>query len=326
MARHGCSSGQTIGLVEFDSYLSADVRDFLEIAGFPAAQIGQLSNVHVSGGAQRGANENEVLLDIDTVLTVAPGADVVVYDAPFNGSASFQAMFNAMINGGVSIISNSWAYCEDQTTLADVESIDAILQAAAASGISVFNGSGDHGATCLDGSANTIGVPADAPHGTAVGGTSLGHRSGQHRTAAKRGGTRPAPSPPGGQGGFGVSRFFARPDYQNGFTSASMRSVPDVAINADPATVGMMICESGAGGCPSGLLYGGTSFAAPLWAAFTARLNQSLGVNVGAVNEALYPLADTAAFHDAASMGGDFAHVGLGSGDFDVMHLPSRRR
>jgi kumamolisin len=253
-------SGQTIGLVEFDNYLRTDVEDFLEIAGLPAAQIDRLSNVHVNGGTPRGASESEVLLDIDTVLAVAPGANVVVFDAPFSGATSFQTMFNAMIDNGVSIISNSWAYCEDQTTMADVQSIDSILQTAAASGISVFNGSGDNGSTCLDGAANTIGVPADAPHGTAVGGTSANTGAGDIY-AGETWWNSAAASPPGGQGGYGVSRFFSRPAFQNGFTSSSFRSVPDVAINADPATAGLMICQASSGGCPNGLLYGGTSFA-----------------------------------------------------------------
>src|SRR6202043_3597325 len=111
-----------------------------------------------------GASQDEVLLDIDTIIGTAPGAKVIVYDGPFGGAGSFQSIFNAMINGGVDIISNSWAYCEDQTTLADVQSIDAILQTAAASGISAFTGSGDHGSTCLDGKANTVHVPASSPH------------------------------------------------------------------------------------------------------------------------------------------------------------------
>ncbi len=313
-------SGQTIGLVEFDSYLRTDVQDFLEIAGLPAAQINRLTNVHVNGGAQRGASESEVLLDIDTVLAVAPGANVVVYDAPFSGATSFQTMFNAMIGNGVSVISNSWAYCEDQTTLADVESIDSILQTAAASGISVFNGSGDSGSTCLDGAANTIGVPADAPHGTAVGGTSANTAAG-NIYAGETWWNSAAASPPGGQGGYGVSRFFPRPAFQDGFTTSSFRSVPDVAINADPATAGLMICQASHGGCPNGLLYGGTSFAAPLWAALHARLVQVLGEDLGDANQALYPLASTPAFHNAASMGSDFAHVGLGSADFGRAYL-----
>lgn len=316
----GAGSGQTIGLVEFDSYDTTDVADFLEIAGLPASLIGQLGNVHLNGGAPRGAGESEVLIDIDTVLAIAPGANVLVFDAPFSGATSFQTMFSAMMDHSVSIISNSWAYCEDQTTQADVESIDSILQTAVASGISVFNGSGDSGSTCLDGSANTIGVPADAPHGTAVGGTSANTAAGDIY-AGETWWNSAAASPPGGQGGYGVSRFFARPAFQNGFTSSSFRSVPDVAINADPATVGLMICQATQGGCPSGLLYGGTSFAAPLWAALHARLVQELGTDLGDANLALYPLANTAAFHGAASMGSDFAHVGLGSGDFGRMLL-----
>ena len=63
----------------------------------------------------------------------------------------------------MTVISNSWAYCEDQTSLSDVESIDTIFQSAAAGDITVFNGSGNTGSTCLDGTPNTISVPADSP-------------------------------------------------------------------------------------------------------------------------------------------------------------------
>ena len=48
-------------------------------------------------------------------------ANYALYEAP--ASTSFQAMFNAMLNdpaGPPTVIANSWAYCEDQTTLADV--------------------------------------------------------------------------------------------------------------------------------------------------------------------------------------------------------------
>src|SRR5205085_415469 len=79
--------------------------------------------------------------------------------------------------------------------------------------------------------------------------------------------------PPTGQGGFGISRFFGRPAYQNGFTTSPMRSIPDMAVNADPAN-GIEICQADAGGCPTGASYGGTSLAAPVWAALVALLNQ----------------------------------------------------
>jgi subtilase family serine protease len=121
------------------------------------------------GAGAPGSGEPEVLLDIDTVMSLALDAkEVVVYDGLFTGRGSFQAMFNAMISGAVHILSNSWAYCEDQTDLADVQSIDSILATAAGSGITVLNGAGDHGSTCLDEKFHTIHVPTDAPHGRAV--------------------------------------------------------------------------------------------------------------------------------------------------------------
>src|SRR5262249_8927366 len=145
-----------------DTFKSSDVSNFITltspISNHPPS-IGNLSSVHVNGGAALGAAESEVLLDIDTAMAGAPRAQVTVYDAP--PSASYQTVFNAMINGGVTIISNSWASCEDEMSLAEVQSIDSILATAAASGISVFNGTGDSGSTCLDGTPNTVAVPAD---------------------------------------------------------------------------------------------------------------------------------------------------------------------
>lgn len=311
-------TGQRIGLLEYDHYTASDVADYIRLIGLPDAQIDKVQSIAVGGGTVPGANQDEVLLDLADVLSVASGAQIGVYHTPFSGGASFQAMFNAMIDDGVDVISNSWAYCEDQTSAADVQSIDAILQTAAASGISVFSGSGDSGSTCLDGAAATAAVPASAPHLTAVGGTSLTLGPG-NTYDSETWWDGSAAVPPTGQGGFGSSRFFARPAYQNGLNPGAMRSLPDVAANADPAR-GVMICAAALGGCPTGGLYGGTSSSTPLWAAFTALLNQAQGENLGWLNPALYALAGTDAFHGAASMGSDFAHVGLGSPNLARLH------
>src|SRR5262249_19270783 len=149
-----------------------------------------------------GPDQSEVLIGIEMALRIAPAAQVVVYDAPFTGpGTSFQTLFNAMINDRVTVISNSWTYCEDQTTLADAQSIDTILATAAASGISVFNAAGDAGSGCNDGSANTIAVPADSPHATAVGATSLALGPGfTYRGESWWDGSSQVP--PTGQGGF----------------------------------------------------------------------------------------------------------------------------
>ncbi len=304
------STGQKIGLLEYDTFHPSDVSAYLNLFGVSPGEINRLSTVAVNGGvASPGPGEAEVLLDIDTVITGAPRASVVVYDAP--GTTSFQSLFNAMLNDGDTVISNSWSYCEDQTSLADAQSIDAIFATGAASGVSIFNASGDYGSSCLDGSPNTVGVPADAPHATAVGGTTATVGPG-----ATYGGETwwdgSHATPATGQGGFGTSRFFSRPSYQDGLTSAPMRSVPDVVADADPST-GITLCQADAGGCPDGQIHGGTSLAAPLWAAMAAEMNQSQGHNLGALNPLLYPRANTTSFHTPASMGSDFAHVGLGS-------------
>ncbi len=311
-------NGQTVGLVEFDSYDQSDVSDFLALVS-AQAQISQLNEVKIDGGAPIGSGESEVLLDIDTVMMLAPGANVSVYSAPFTGSgASFQTVLNQMIDDKVTIISNSWAYCEDETTSADVDSIDTIFQNAAAAGISAFNGSGDSGSTCLDGRANTVAVPADSPHATAVGGSSIVvGPAGEYEGETWWNGSNS--TPPTGQGGFGVSKFFTAPPYQTGLSA--MRSVPDVVANADPAANGVVICEADKGGCPTNLLFGGTSIATPIWAAFTAVMNQTQGANLGQINPLIYPLAGTNAFHSPTSMSSDFAHVGLGSPNISALSL-----
>ena len=314
-------AGQVIGLVEFDAFNQSDVANLLSLYG-ASAQLDNLSVVPVNGGvATPGAGESEVLIDIDTVMMLAPGAKVAVYESPFNGHGSaYSAVFNAMINGGVTVISNSWASCEDQVSQAEAQGIDAVLQTAAASGISVFNGTGDTGSTCVDGSSNTISVPADSPNATAVGGTQYTQGPGpgpSYSTEAWWDGS--AAATPTGQGGFGVSKYFARPTYQSAFVSSAMRSVPDVSVHADPAD-GIAICQDDNGGCPTGDLYGGTSLAAPEWAAFAAIINDAQGKNLGLYNSVLYPLASTDAFHTAASMGSDFAHVGLGSPNINALN------
>jgi hypothetical protein len=312
-------AGQKVGLVEFDTFQPSDVSNWLQLVssnlgfGVSPVEASQVSEVNVNGGvATPGSGESEVLLDIDAILALAPGAQVTVYDAP--QSTSDQAVFNAMLTdpaGPPSVISNSWAYCENETSQADVQSIDAIFQQAAGLGIGVFNGAGDTGSTCLDGSPNTVAVPADSPNATAVGGTSVVPDTGlTYGSETWWDGSQSTPQT--GQGGFGQSRFFSRPSYQAGLTTASQRSVPDVAANADPVD-GFQICEADTGGCPDGLFHGGTSLAAPEWAATEALLNQAQGHNLGPLNPLLYPLAQSAGFHSAQSMGSDFAHVGLGS-------------
>lgn len=304
-------AGQKIGLAEFDNAYFTDVSNWLNYVGLPQSLMNQLSEVNVNGGtpSSGGNGTVEVLLDIDTVMGMAQGAHYVVYDAPNCNPTctSFQTIFNAMIADGDTVISNSWGDCENDTTLADVTSIDSILATAAASGISVYSASGDDGLDC-DGVNVAVDVPADAPHGTGVGGTSLsvtptgGYQS---ETFWANG---------AGVGGDGVSVFFGEPSYQTGWVSATGRSVPDVSADADPNS-GVTICTAS---CPA-FVVGGTSLSAPIWAAGTALINQKHGGLIGSLNQALYKYGTGSGFHSAGSMGSSFSQVGLGS--FDLGNL-----
>ncbi len=306
----GAGPPQKIGLLEYDTYHASDVTDWINLLDLEPGIAAHLSQVNVNGGvATPGAGESEVLVDVDTDLASAPLSNVVVYDAP--PTTSFVQMFQAMIADGDTVISNSWTQCEDQTSMADAQAIDSVLASAAASGITVVNGSGDGGSTCLDGSANTIGVPADSPHATAVGGTTPAFGPGL-TYGSESWWNGQAETPASGMGGFGTSRYFAAPSYQGGLSGSSMRSIPDLSFTANPRA-GISLCQADTSGCPDGQLWGGTSMAAPAVAALVADLNQELGRNVGELNAALYPLASATTFHTAASMGSDFAHVGLGT-------------
>ncbi|MHB1570804.1 MAG: protease pro-enzyme activation domain-containing protein, partial [Solirubrobacteraceae bacterium] len=321
-ARTAPGGGEKLGLLEFDTLHRSDVSNFLALQGDSASQVSQLmsqlSEQPVDGGvATPGAWEAEVLLDVDAALSLAPGAQVVVYDAPMSGTG-FVDEFNAMIADHVNVISNSWVTCENLVSRSEAQAIDTVLQQAAAAGISVLNATGDTGSSCF-GTPDTVAVPADSPSATAVGGSSMTPGvDGTYGGEAWWDGSAATPS--GGQGGYGVSRYFPRPSYQDSFTSASGRSVPDIVSNADPFK-GYSICQADAGGCLTGGLFGGTSVAAPMLAALVADLDEQLGHPLGQLNQLLYPLANSTTFHTATSMHSDFAHVGLGSPNLDRLSL-----
>jgi hypothetical protein len=315
-------TGQKIGILAFSSINPQDVADWLALTKRSASLASQVSQVAVNGGAPPGPDETDVLLAVETILTIAPAAQVVIYHAPKGPGApgtSFQALFNTMIGDHVNVISNSSSYCEDQTTLADAQSIDNILATAAGAGISVFNATGDAGSGCSDGSANTVAVPADSPNATAVGATSPTYGPGftYGGEVWLDGSSR---IPPTGQSGYGVSNFFSRPAYQAALNPGSKRSVPDVMAPGDPRT-GLAVCQADAGGCPTAQAFGGTSLSTPVWASVAALLNQGAGHPFGFLNPVLYPRANTSAFHSAASMGTNPAHAGLGSPNGDLLAL-----
>ena len=112
-------------------------------------------------------------------------------------------------------------------------------------------------------------------------------------------------------GGGGISSYVALPSWQQGLAtpsnkgSATYRMVPDVSLNANPAT-GYAVYYSDPTNGAGWYVYGGTSCAAPLRAAFAALVNEArLTADfspLGFWNPTLYPLGSstlgTGAFHD----------------------------
>jgi hypothetical protein len=151
--------------------------------------------------------------------------------------------------------------------------------------------------------------PADQPNVTGVGGTSL-------TSAVSTPSTETAWNDDSGAGGGGISKDFAAPpwakipDTHNAFTvnkcgtskKEQCREVPDVAASADPAHGDIVFFE--------GLWQriGGTSAAAPLWAALTADAAQGCASSAGFINSRLYAAGAGSAppFHDITKGNNDW--------------------
>ncbi len=279
---------ETVGLVQFDGYFPSDIASYEAIAGLPNVP---LQNVLIDGfNGVPGQGNGEVCLDIEMCVSMAPGlSQVLVYEAP-NGFPTGQTdLLNQMANDNLaSQLSSSWSLDDDPITF----QIDRQFQA---QGQSFFQSAGD---TC----SYYIGNPdyEDNPYVTIVGGTTLS-------TAGPGGGyvSETVWNRGGGMGtGGGISTNYAIPPWQQNVNmstnggSAKMRNVPDVAFTAENI---FTIADNG-----QGEPVGGTSAAAPLWAAFTSLINQQAFENgeapVGFLNPAIYAIAQSqyypTTFHD----------------------------
>lgn len=301
-----------------------------------------------SGDKQYSAVAGEAALDLEIVHGIAPGAREVVY--AFGNSAEIPDVVSAIAAATPdAILSSSISEhdCEqEQGATADGTAENQVDVAAAASGMSIFWASGDRGAyMCLndfptpDPNANTeISVMPDASSVgvTAVGGTTafLGQNGGYFQESAWG-----EPIEQWGSGG-GMSSQLERPTWQvaPGIpTSMTGRGIPDVAANADIISGWDIITPGQTAGQEQEGPVGGTSAAAPFWAAVTALIDEDLSQKslppVGFANPALYLFAQAPAglpapafhditlgsnLHDDAGPGWDMA-TGLGTPDVGAL-------
>jgi subtilase family serine protease len=300
-------AGQNLGLLEFEGYYAKDITDYEDAIGMSASNRPQMVIVPLDGGAtpeDGDDNGEEASGDIEMAVSMAPGlSNIYVFESDY---ASFDEMFASMVTyTNISQFSCSWGGDDSKDPTSEV-----LFKQMATQGQSFFNASGDDGAFVGD-----VEFPSDSPSIMQVGGTTMTDGS--------------APSYPwrsevvwnwgldeagnyldssAGATSGGISTYYAIPSWQsNSITTANagsktMRNIPDIAANADNA---YLYTDDGqkSGG------YGGTSDAAPLWAAFTALVNQQAAAcgrqPVGFLNPALYALASTTSyaslFHDITS-------------------------
>jgi subtilase family serine protease len=273
-------AGQVAGLFEMDGYYANDITAYEVLAGLPSVT---LTNVLVDGFAGNPVNPDyvvEVSLDIEMVIDMAPGlASLMVYEAPLDPTTPYDELNRIATDNLAKQISSSWLI----TIIVNTPIPDQVYEEFGAQGQSFFQCSGDYGAFYPG-----VFQWSDDPYITIVGGTTL--------TTRKAGGPWTAETTWTPYSGGGVSSNYmdnySIPSYQVGIDmtanggSTTLRNIPDVALTADNIWV---IADNGESGP-----VGGTSCATPLWAGFTALINEQATANTqplaGFLNPALYSL------------------------------------
>jgi kumamolisin len=302
----------TIVFFEFDGFDQSDLDSFAAMTGLPKFTPTVI-------GGQPGKPDGETVMDLEVAHAIAPDARLVVVNAvpTLQGDGNYEKIAQMFSDadqrfpGAVWSLSIGWA-CDRLLTAADLAPARAALRQAQAHGTTAFTASGDNGGLQCKShddwssppGASDVGldVIASLPEMTSVGGTTLSTAPGGVWLGEQT--WFNSPLSVGSSGG--VSALFPRPAWQRDVTSDrdrdfSKRLTPDIAAVADPLT-GLRIVFG-----KQIAVGGGTSQAAPIWAALTVVMNQYLtahgGRPLGMVNPLLYRIASGAprpAFRDVS--------------------------
>jgi kumamolisin len=336
-------SGQRVAVLEFGGGFDQTV-----LANYFKQNIGlrtppTVNAIFVLGTSMQLSDPTtgEVYLDIEVIGAMAPEATIDVYFAPWTGQGYLNAIDQAIHNDDYAAISISYGLDEDQRGSAQLPgwqslktNVDEGFRDAAALGIPVFVSTGDQGSSSMrgnlsDGTEVTVfsktahaGYPSTSPYATAVGGTMLYAKNGSISEEIVWNELGPLEQSQfyfGGATGGGVSdRYKTVPSYQTGAginpqsantPSSTGRAVPDVAGNAG-STTGYLVSQPPSSKLPIAPV-GGTSAAAPMWAALMACVREALDtkykgkIPVFFLNDFIYACGKTPAFRDIVG-GRDF--------------------
>jgi kumamolisin len=303
-------SGVTVAIFELEPNLTSDIEAYQSCYGTSTT----VNYIKEDGGTGTGAGEGEAALDIEDVIGLAPKATIDVYQAP-NTNTGLIDNYTAIVTSGAQVVSTSWGLCEAESGSTVPSEEATLFQESATEGQSVFAAAGDSGSSDCETSSLAVDDPASQPYVTGVGGTSLTALGPPPTETVWNESSNDA-----GAGGGGISSLYTMPSYQSSApaslnvlnTNSSgtpcgaapgsyCREVPDVSADADPYTGYLIYYDGGWTGI------GGTSAAAPLWAAYTALADGSsacVGKRVGFANPALYDAAGSSYssdFHDITS-------------------------
>lgn len=260
----GDGSGQTIAIVDAydDPRIANDLHMFDLAFGLPDPVF---TKVNQNGGSTMPAADagwaGEIALDVEWAHAIAPKANILLVEASSNSfSDLLTAVRYAASQPGVSVISMSWGGGE----FSGESTYDSSFRTPAGhAGVTFVASSGDDGAP--------PSYPAVSPNILAVGGTTL------RLTSSFTISSETAWSGSGG----GISSNESQPAYQKGTVTqtTTKRGSPDVAYDSNPST-GFPVYDSYNNSTSSPWVqYGGTSDAAPQWAALIAIANQGRALN-----------------------------------------------
>jgi len=196
-AKNISGQGRTLAIVTLASFTKSDVFTYWKAVGLKV-KSDRITVVNVDGGPGAPSDisgSDETTLDVEQSGGVAPGANILVYQAPNTDQAYLDAFVKAVESNVADSISTSWGEWEwfdnlanapvtDPYTGKNVSSLKAlheILLQAALQGQSVFAAAGDAGAyDANDGLlppdfslALSVDSPASDTFITAAGGTTL---------------------------------------------------------------------------------------------------------------------------------------------------------
>lgn len=212
-------------------------------------------------------------------------AMVYLYEGATNSAGTWTDMLNQILSDGLARVFSNSHFCNenDCNDLGTLDTQHEIFSAMVGQGWTLVTISGDQGAT-VGCAATSVTWPGDDPYMLTVGGTTLSTKFASLEGTSETGWTGgtwggACSNNDGGSGG-GCSDIFGAPVYQdqNPACGIRSRSVPDVALNADPDTPQNIFVGGALGPI------GGTSIAGPEMAGFFAQANAYLlyvGAGIG---------------------------------------------